>query len=62
MARPIWRTGQRYMDWRDAEPVVSCRRHGLVRLRGGEQWIRVDDGYLLATKDSGRIIRFSQHR
>lgn len=50
-----WKRGQRYSDWRRHPPVRDYHRHGLKRPAPGQQWIRVDNDYLLVGLATGLI-------
>ncbi len=53
--RHQWKRGQRYSDWRRHQAVRDYRRHGLKRPAPGQQWIKVDNDYLLVSIASGLI-------
>ncbi|MDH4990716.1 RcnB family protein [Aquamicrobium lusatiense] len=50
-----WKRGQRYSDWRRHPPVRDYQRHGLKRPAPGQQWIKVDNDYLLVGLATGLI-------
>ena len=50
-----WKRGQRYSDWRRHPPVRDYHRHGLKRPAPGQQWIKVDNDYLLVGLATGLI-------
>ncbi len=53
--RHQWKRGQRYSDWRRHQAVRDYRRHGLKRPAPGQQWIKVDNDYLLVGLATGLI-------
>lgn len=53
--RHDWKRGQRYSDWRRHAPVRDYKRHGLKRPAPGQQWIKVDNDYLLVGLATGLI-------
>ena len=50
-----WGKGQRMSDWRKREAVRDYRRHGLRQPGRNQQWIRVDNSYILIGVTSGII-------
>ncbi|HEY4191737.1 MAG TPA: RcnB family protein [Mesorhizobium sp.] len=50
-----WKRGQRYSDWRRHQAVSDYNRHGLQRPGRGQEWIKVDNNYLLVGIASGVI-------
>ncbi|MFC5384590.1 RcnB family protein [Aquamicrobium segne] len=53
--RHDWKRGQRYSDWRRHAPVRDYHRYGLKRPGPGQQWIKVDNDYLLLSLATGLI-------
>lgn len=53
--RHDWKRGQRYSDWRRHAPVRDYHRYGLKRPAAGQQWIEVDNDYLLVGLATGLI-------
>jgi Ni/Co efflux regulator RcnB len=54
--RPHWSKGQRYSDWKRRPPVRDYHRHGLRKPGRGQQWVKVDNTYLLLSVASGLIL------
>lgn len=53
--RARWSSGQRYNDWRRHSAVRDYNRYGLRRPGHGQQWIKVNNDYLLITTATGVI-------
>lgn len=53
--RHHWSKGHRMSDWRRQKAVREYHRHGLRRPGHGQQWVRVDNDYLLITMATGII-------
>lgn len=51
-----WRKGQRMQDWRRHSHVRDYHRHGLKRPASGQQWVRVNNDYLLVSIATGLIV------
>lgn len=54
--RHHWKQGQRMPDWRKRQHVRDYQRHGLKRPGKGQQWVRVDNDYLLISLATGVIL------
>jgi Predicted integral membrane protein len=54
-ARHHWSKGERVTDWKRRAPVRDYHRHGLRKPPRGQQWIKVDNDYLLISIASGVI-------
>lgn len=54
-ARHHWSKGQRVHDWKRKAHVRDYKRHGLRTPGRGQQWIKVDNDYLLIGIASGVI-------
>ncbi len=50
-----WGKGQRMSDWRNRQAVRDYHRHGLRKPGRGQQWIKVDNNYILISVTSGII-------
>ncbi len=55
MQRHHWKRGERYTDWRRHRAVRDWQHRGLKRPGPGQQWIKVDNSYLLVGIASGVI-------
>lgn len=53
--RPQWTRGHRVPNWQRRAAVRDFHRHGLRRPGHGQQWVRVDNNYLLISIASGII-------
>jgi len=53
--KPYWGKGKRLSDWKRRPAVRDYHRHGLKRPGPGQQWVRVDNSYLLVNLASGII-------
>jgi len=53
--RPHWSKGKQLSDWKRRPAVRDYHRHGLRRPGPGQQWVRVDNNYLLVNLASGII-------
>jgi len=53
--RHHWNKGQRLSDWKRRAAVRDWHRHGLKRPARGQQWIKVDNDYLLISVATGII-------
>jgi Predicted integral membrane protein len=51
-----WSKGQRFADWKRRPPVRDYKRHGLRPPAKGQQWVKVDNDYLLIGIATGAII------
>lgn len=51
-----WSKGQRYSDWRRDQEIRDYRRYGLRAPGRGQQWVRVNDQFLLITAATGLIV------
>jgi len=54
--RHNWRKGERYSDWRGRPAVRDYHRHGLRKPARGQQWVKVDNSYLLMSVATGLIL------
>ena len=50
-----WGKGQRVSDWRNRKAVRDYNRYGLRKPGRGQQWVKVDNDYLLISLSSGII-------
>ncbi|PWJ85156.1 Ni/Co efflux regulator RcnB [Pseudaminobacter salicylatoxidans] len=53
--RSHWSKGKRLSDWKRRPAVRDYHRHGLKRPGHGQQWVRVDNNYMLVNLASGII-------
>jgi Ni/Co efflux regulator RcnB len=53
--RHHWSKGKRLPEWQRRQAVRDYHRHGLKRPGRGQQWVKVDNDYLLVTLASGII-------
>lgn len=54
--RHTWRKGERYSNWKGRPAVRDYHRHGLHRPARGQQWVKVDNSYLLMSVATGLIL------
>lgn len=57
-----WKRGERVSDWRKRESVRDYRRHGLRAPGRGQQWVKVDNDYLLVSLATGVILGVTASR
>lgn len=50
-----WSKGKRVPDWKRKQALRDYHRYGLRRPGHGQQWVRVDNDYLLISMASGVI-------
>lgn len=50
-----WSKGKRLSEWQRKQAVRDYHRHGLKRPGKGQQWVKVDNDYLLISLASGII-------
>lgn len=60
--RPQWTRGHRVPNWQRRAAVRDYHRHGLRRPGHGQQWVRVDNNYLLISLASGIIAAIATAR
>jgi len=53
--RHHWKKGERVSDWRKRGPVRDYHRYNLPRPGRGQQWVKVDNDYLLIGIATGLI-------
>lgn len=51
-----WSKGQRVPNWQKQKRVNDYRRYGLQKPGRGQQWVQVDNQFLLVTAATGLII------
>lgn len=51
-----WRKGERYSNWKRQPAVRDYHRHGLRKPARGQQWVKVDNNYLLLSLATGVIL------
>ncbi len=61
-ARHKWRQGQKVQNWQRQPHVRDYGRHGLRRPAKGQQWVKVDNDYLLISLATGVILGLSAGR
>ena len=61
-ARAKFRSGQRYGNWKRHQSVRDFRRHGLRAPGRGQNWIKVDNQYLLISAATGLILGLAAAR
>ncbi|TWG94741.1 Ni/Co efflux regulator RcnB [Mesorhizobium sp. J18] len=54
-ARHHWKRGDRISDWKKRAAVRDYHRHGLKKPARGQQWVKVDNDYLLISIATGVI-------
>ncbi|MEW9613743.1 RcnB family protein [Shinella sp. S4-D37] len=60
--RHKWSKGQRYSDWKRRPPVRDYKRYGLRAPARGQQWVKVDNDYLLVSVATGLILGLTNGR
>jgi Ni/Co efflux regulator RcnB len=50
-----WKKGERMSDWRSHAPIRDYGRYGLRRPPAGQQWVKVDNDYVLLGIATGLI-------
>lgn len=60
--RQQWTKGQRVPDWQRKQHVRDYQRHGLKRPAKGQQWVKVDNNYLLISLATGVILGLTAAR
>lgn len=60
--RRHWARGQRVPEWQRKQHVRDYHRHGLKRPAKGQQWVRVDNDYLLISLATGVILGLAAAR
>lgn len=61
-ARHKWRQGQKVQNWQRQPHVRDYGRHGLRRPAKGQQWVKVDNDYLLISLATGVILGLAAGR
>ena len=51
-----WNKGERYSDWKRRPAVRDYKRYGLRKPARGQQWVKVDNDYLLLSIATGVIL------
>ncbi|MDX3976125.1 RcnB family protein [Shinella sp.] len=62
VTRRAWHQGERYSDWKRRPAVRDYHRHGLRKPSRGQQWVKVDNNYLLLSIATGVILGVSAAR
>lgn len=60
--RHHWAKGHRVPDWQRRQHVRDYHRHGLRKPSRGQQWVRVDNDYLLISLATGVILGMAAAR
>lgn len=60
--RHSWKRGERVSDWRSRQAVRDYKRHGLRAPSRGQQWVKVDNDYLLVSLATGVILGITASR
>lgn len=60
--RQHWTKGQRVPEWQRRQHVRDYQRHGLKRPARGQQWVKVDQDYLLINLATGFILGLAAGR
>lgn len=50
-----WKKGQRLSAWERRQAIKEYKRYGLRKPGHGQQWVRVNNDYLLVAMSSGMI-------
>lgn len=61
-SRHQWAKGKRVPEWQRRQAVRDYHRHGLRRPGKGQQWVRVDNDYLLISLATGVILGLAAAR
>jgi Ni/Co efflux regulator RcnB len=61
-SRHHWAKGHRVPDWQRRQHVRDYHRHGLRKPSQGQQWVRVDNDYLLISLATGVILGMAAAR
>lgn len=61
-SRKHWAKGQRVPDWQRKQHVRDYGRHGLRTPARGQQWVKVDNDYLLISLATGVILGLAAAR
>ena len=61
-SRHHWATGKRVPEWQRRQHVRDYHRHGLRRPGTGQQWVRIDNDYLLISLATGVILGMAAGR
>jgi Ni/Co efflux regulator RcnB len=57
-----WTRGQKVSDWKRRPHVRDYKRHGLRAPARGQQWVKVDNNYLLVSIATGLIVGLASAR
>lgn len=60
--RQQFRQGQRITNWRQLQRIPSHRQYGLPAPGRGEQWVRVNNQFLLISAATGAIVAITTGR
>ncbi len=61
-ARHHWKQGQRVQNWQRYSHVRDYHRYGLRKPARGQQWVKVDNDYLLISLATGVILGLAAGR
>ena len=56
VTRHTWNKGERYSDWKRRPAVRDYHRYGLRKPARDQQWVKVDNNYLLMSIATGVIL------
>lgn len=60
--RHHWKKGERVRDWKKRPSVRDHHRYGLRKPGPGQQWVKVDNDYLLISLATGMILGLAAGR
>ena len=60
--RHHWKQGQRVPNWQKRQHVRDYHRYGLRKPARGQQWVKVDNDYLLISLATGVILGLAAGR
>lgn len=60
--RHHWSRGQKISDWKRRPHVRDYKRHGLRAPARGQQWVKVDNSYVLINLATGLIVGLASAR
>lgn len=61
-SRQKWKQGQRVPNWQKRQQVRDYHRYGLRKPARGQQWVKVDNDYLLISLATGVILGLAAGR
>lgn len=57
-----WTRGQKVSNWKSRSQVKDYKRYGLAAPQKGQQWVKIDNDYLLVTLATGVIVGIANGR